>query len=392
MKLHSFFLAVFGLLCSFALFTSPVAAKRLLVDVDKLACPTAAYTSIQAAVTAASPGDEIRICQGTYVEQIVIQKPLDIDAEDGAILMPSAMLQNSTSLFDAAPLAVALLVANTTGVSIDGLIVDGSNSGISACSPDLFGIAFQNASGYIRHTTVRNFKLASSLNGCQSGSGIFVQSGGGQISDVTIDSNSVHDFQKNGITADEAGSQVSIRGNVVTGLGPTTGAAQNGIQIGFGAAGLIDRNTVTNNLWSPCASITACAAVATNILVTQSDGVTVSDSTVAVSQVGIFVDANSADLTGNQSSASSVFDGIRLQGNSNQARHNSVFSASESGIFLDGNDNVIRNNSITEASIAILKTTSSTGNLIQSNSIFGCPITVQDPPSRSIASLLSPKR
>jgi parallel beta-helix repeat protein len=392
MKARSILFALLGLLSSFALLASPVVAKRLVVDVGKLACPAAAYTSIQAAVNAASPGDEIHICKGIYVEQVVIQKPLDIDTDNGATLMPSAMLQNSTSLFDSSPLAVALLVANTTSVSIDGLIVDGSNSGISACSPDLFGIAFQNASGNIRHTTVRNFKLASNLNGCQSGSGIFVQSGGGQISDVTIDSNSVHDFQKNGITADEAGSQVSIRSNVVTGLGPTTGAAQNGIQIGFGAAGSIDRNTVTNNLWSPCTSTTNCAAVATNILVAQSDGVTVSDNTVAVSQVGIFIDGNSADLSGNQSSANSVFDGIRLQGNSNQARQNTVFNASESGIFLDGDNNVIRNNSITEASIGILKTTASSGNLIHSNSIFDCPVPVQDPSPRSLASLLSPKR
>jgi parallel beta-helix repeat protein len=392
MNLRAILLAVLMLFVFSAIRSVPVAASQLLVDVDKVACPLASYTSIQAAVNAASPGDEIRICKGIYVEQVVIQKSLDIHADNGAILMPSAMVANSTSLFDASPLAVALLVTNASGVSVDGLIVDGTNSGISACAPDFFGIAFQNASGSIRRTVVRNFKLSASLNGCQTGTGILVQSGGGQISSVAIDSTSVHDFQKNGITANEVGTQVHIRGNFVTGVGPTTGAAQNGIQVGFGATGSIMDNTVSNNIWSPCVAVSTCTAVATNILVTQSDGVTVSGNSVSVSQVGIFIDANSAQLFDNQASANSVFDGIRLEGNSSYGRDNTVFNSSESGIFLDGDNNVVRNNTVTEASIGILKTTTSSGNLIQLNSIFDCPITIQDPSARSIAKLLSPQR
>jgi nitrous oxidase accessory protein NosD len=375
------------LLAALATFLSyPAIANQLLV------CPTATYTTIQSAVNAASTGDSIHICAAIYAEQVTISKSLDIDAANGAILMPSAMVQNSISLFDAAPLAVALLIANTSDVSIDGLIVDGSNSGISACSPDLFGIAFQNASGSIRRTTVRNFKLAASLNGCQTGTGIFVQSGGGQSSSVWIDSTSIHDFQKNGITANEVGTEVFIRGNVVTGLGPTNGAAQNGIQVGFGATGFVTGNTVSNTVYAPCTAVSTCTNVATNILITQSDGVTVANNSVAVSQVGIFIDSNSAEVSSNQSSANLVFDGIRLEGNSNRAGRNIVFTSSESGIFLDGNNNVIRNNTITDAAIGILKTTTSSGNLIQFNSISDSPIPIQDPSARAIASLLSPQR
>jgi len=70
-----------------------------VVDDDKVECPNAAFTRIQDAVDAASPGDEIHICKGVYVEQVKITKPLDIDADNGAILMPSAMQANATSLF-----------------------------------------------------------------------------------------------------------------------------------------------------------------------------------------------------------------------------------------------------------------------------------------------------
>src|SRR5262249_12930889 len=111
--------------------SSPAHRSRLVVDDDKLECPNAQFSSIQAAVDAASPGDEIHVCKGLYAEQVNIRKPLEINADNGATLKPSAMQANAASLFDAAPIATALLVADTTGVSISGLTVDGANNGIS---------------------------------------------------------------------------------------------------------------------------------------------------------------------------------------------------------------------------------------------------------------------
>lgn len=370
---------------------SSATAKQIIVDDDKMECPLAAFTSIQAAVNAASSGDQIVVCKGVYVEQVVIHKSLFIDAESGAILMPSGMRANSTSLFDGSPLAVALLVSDATDVVIDGLVVDGANSGVTGCAPDLFGIAFQNASGSIQHTTIRNFRLAPNLNGCQSGTGIFVQSGGGQTSAVTIGNSSLHDYQKNGITANELGTQVMVRHNVVTGLGTTNGAAQNGIQIGFGAQGAIHQNTVTNHVWAGCTDVATCTAVATDILVTQSNGVSVKNNIAGVSQVPIFIDGDTAHVNSNDAYSALVFDVIRLEGSENTAHNNTVFSGAESGIFIDGNNDVVTGNTITEAAVGILKTSTSTGNVIHSNSVFDSPVKIQDPPKR-IAALLSPQR
>jgi len=392
MKFRATLLATLVCLIAIAFFARASAAKTLLVDVNMVACPTAAYTSIQAAVNAASSGDTIRICPGVYVEQVSIDKSLTLTAESGAILMPSSLQSNSTSLSDGSPLAVALLVTNTTGVTISGLIVDGTNNAISACAPDLFGIAFQNASGTIEHSTVRYFELTTALNGCQSGTGILVQSGGGQSSTVTIETSSIHDYQKNGITANEVGTSVVINSNTVTGVGPTTGAAQNGIQIGHGATGSITNNTVTNDVWSPCTAVATCTALATNILVYQSDGITLTNNVVSVGQVGIFIASNNAKLTGNRSSANSVFDGIHFEGNSNSVKSSTVVNSSESGIYVDGNSNTIETNTIIEAGVGILVTTGSTGNLISRNSIFDCPTTIQDPKVRNIAQLLKPQR
>src|ERR1700731_3304251 len=198
--------------------------KILLVDDDKVQCPTATFTKIQDAVNAAPNGATIRVCAGTYKEQVTITKSLTINGDNGAIVMPSAVLTNSTSLASGNPIAAVILVMNASEVNLSGLTVDGANNNITACAPDLMGIYYRNASGNIQKNTVRNMKLSVPLNGCQSGLGIFVQSGLGK-SKVTVDTNSVHDFQKNGITGNEVGTSVTVLRNVVAGVGPTTGAA-----------------------------------------------------------------------------------------------------------------------------------------------------------------------
>ncbi len=47
-------------------------AATIRVDDDKAQCPTAAFTSVQAAVTAAAPGTRIEVCPGTYQEQVTV--------------------------------------------------------------------------------------------------------------------------------------------------------------------------------------------------------------------------------------------------------------------------------------------------------------------------------
>src|SRR5262249_40803845 len=134
----------------------------------------------------------------------------------------------------------------------------------------------------------RNQTLGSGLEGCQGGLGIFIGSSNGDTSMVTIENSSIHSYQKNGITANESGTNVIIRRNTVVGLGPTSGAAQNGIQIGFGATGEIRRNSVIDDVFVPA------TASATGILVIASAGVRIVSNTVATTQGGIVVFSEAA--------------------------------------------------------------------------------------------------
>ena len=53
---------------SLLLASTAQAATTLTVDDDRTDCPAAQYTSIQAAVDAAAPGDTVAVCAGDYEE------------------------------------------------------------------------------------------------------------------------------------------------------------------------------------------------------------------------------------------------------------------------------------------------------------------------------------
>jgi nitrous oxidase accessory protein NosD len=379
-----FRVGVFALTLVTALAAAPAHGARLTVSNTTPPCPGAKFTTIQSAINAAKAGDTITVCAGTYTEQLSITINLQIEAATGAALVPPAMQQNTTSLATGDGIAAAILVSGASNVTVSGLIVDGTNNGISACTPRLIGVYFQNSSGSLHNAAVRNFRLSAALNGCQSGTGVFVESGGGATSNVQVVDCSIHDYQKNGITANESGTNLTAQSNLVTGVGPTTGAAQNGIQIGFSAAGLIRQNTVTNNLWSPCSNAQTCETVATDVLVTGSNGVAVDGNTVGIAQVGIFIDGNNATVQNNKSFAASVFENITVVGNGNTVMDNDVFEGGDANIAVQGNNNTLLHNLITEAPIGIEVASGSTGNTFTGNDFFDVVQTIQDPAPNNI--------
>lgn len=89
------------------------------------------------------------------------------------------------------------------------------------------------------------------LNGTQHGVAIYYRACTLTSSATgTIAGNDVASYQKGGIVVSCAGTAVSISGNSVHGEGPVDYIAQNGIQVGYGAAAQVTRNTVTGNAYS----------------------------------------------------------------------------------------------------------------------------------------------
>jgi nitrous oxidase accessory protein NosD len=378
--------AMFLLSVSLFFLVSTSRAATLMVDDDKVQCPMAQYTTIQAAVNAAQPGDVIRVCPGTYPEQVTITMALTLRADNGVVVNPAT---TQTVIDVAGTEAIAFVfVVQGANVDIDGFIVDGTNNALTECSPRLVGILYENASGHIRHNAVRHMNLGGSptVNGCQSGNGIEVESASGSSSDVTVNDNSIWDYQKNGITGNESGTQITADGNAVTGIGPTTGAAQNGIQIGFGAGGTLTNNTIADNVWSSCTSPTACTANATGILIFESDGVIVRNNSLATNQVGIYVGGDNSRIAANTIANSVTLVGVALVGNDNAVLRNTFTHADQAGIYIQGNSNRVMANEITDASVGILTVSGSTGNTVSGNTFHADLVTTQDPAAmRAIA-------
>lgn len=238
-------------------------AATLVVDDDGLASATdcnaltpADSPTIQGAVSAASAGDTILVCPGLYDEQVTIATANLTIAGAGigsTIVQPSSVIANTTNLVTGASIAAILLVNGVSGVTIQDVTVDGSVAAFNACTPGYMGIFYRNASGTIDATHVTNLfhPLAPS---CQAVLGILIQSGGSGSATVSVMDSFVDHYGKNGITANESGTVVNIMGNTVTGRGPVGAgdAAQNGIQIGFGAlATEVSGNSVSDHDYTP---------------------------------------------------------------------------------------------------------------------------------------------
>jgi hypothetical protein len=337
-------------------------ANTLVVD-DNMLCPSADYPSIQAAVTAAAPGSTILVCPGVYNEQVRIPKPLRILGEDFAnqdapIVKPVGAVPNSTSLASGNPVTAIIVADHAQKVEIEGLTVDGSTAGAPAgCATQLVGIFYRNTSGEIDHNAVRNINLGNVLFGCQSGQAIFVQSGNGRSSYVEILENTVHEYQKTGILANEVGTFVDVQGNTVSGVGVTPQIAQNGIQIGWGATGRVHGNAVIDHLYGGCPNADACGDIATNVLVFGLEGpardVTVYDNVLGKSQVNVYFENNSGKVEKNLIFDAEVFDGIYVNGNYNRIIGNRVNNSDEAAIWVDGTKNTVSANTINEATEGI---------------------------------------
>jgi hypothetical protein len=371
---------------------SATKAATLTVDDDRVQCPSAAFTTIQSAVNAASPGDKVNVCPGTYREQVKVNKPLTIRGIEVAnqhlsLIVPGPVAANSLSLVSGNPIAAIILVDGTEGVTLTHLTVDGSNSGLTDCSVNLIGIYYRNASGTVNDMAVRNIQVNPTSAGCQGSLGVFVQSGGGHgTSRVDILDSSIHDYQKGGIVANEPGTDVNITGNHVSGGGPQPLVAQNGIQIAFGAKGVIDHNSVANHIYSQCTAL-SCDFFSTNILVLNSDGVRVKGNTTTNAQVSIYYGGNRGEISGNAIFQSPVFDGIDLVGDRNHAEGNNIKNSTSSGVYVLGNRNEVSGNIINEAPVGILQDSPSSNNDFAPNDFDNTGVNILPAPGFAAATL-----
>jgi Ca2+-binding RTX toxin-like protein len=256
----------------------PLTGRFLLVD------PDGSYTTIQAAIDAASDGDVILVASGHYSEQIVIngKNNLTIKALAGAdvfIEAPADVHQTATSSSGRAINAV-VTVLNATNVVLDGVNVDGMGAGntVDGPSANFIGVAYRDASGTLLNLDISG--VHDAYPGGLTTDGFPIQSGnqrgvGLQVdnsSDLafTMTGGSISDFQKNATVFSHA--ILNVTGVTITGGGKQTINAQNGIQL-TNSTGVVSGNTINSFGFVPGTSTPVA------IIVFDSSGLTITGNT-----------------------------------------------------------------------------------------------------------------
>jgi hypothetical protein len=263
----------------------PAAAATLVVDDDLVQCPTATFTTIRAAIAAASNGDTIQVCAGTYPE---MPGPLDINKSitllgaqagtdartrggaesiitdpQGTIVSASGVVIDGFTVQDSAVTAFTgygiWLQPGVSGTQIVNNIIQNNIAGV--------GLANNGAQALIRHNLIRN----NNVPGPATGAGIYTDEfvGGPVVKNVLIEENAFRGNDDAGIdvsNTDPAGGAFSLdistnsfdmngRGTVLFNTHNSTihdNSITNSTLVGSAAIRLFDNNSnlsiLSNNL------------------------------------------------------------------------------------------------------------------------------------------------
>ncbi len=184
------------------------------------------------------------------------------------------------------------------------------------------------------------------LNGSQHGVAIYYVAYGSGHASGRITGNTVSNYQKGGIVTNGAGTQALVMDNVVTGQGPVSYIAQNGIQIGYGATASVTRNTVAGNSYTGTSDVSGGIIVVGGpyygnfyTIGTQIVGNIVLDNDIGIFLSNLAADGGPADVATNVKAVNNVVANGKLSNNYGGFGY-------QAGISDVGNNDKIINNRI----------------------------------------------
>ncbi len=184
---------------------------------------------IQAAVDAASAGDQVNVAAGTYVEQVDIGKNLTLQGAGTSTVIESPDTLNVSFTTSSAKKAI-VCAHDAMDVTVADFTVDGLGKG--NVNYQFIGVAYRNAGGTVSGCDILNVR-DTPFSGVQHGVGLYLYNDDLVTRNLDVLNNHLEGFQKNAMAINAGATTplvVDVSGNTVVGAGATDVTAQNGIQ------------------------------------------------------------------------------------------------------------------------------------------------------------------
>ncbi len=236
------------------------------------------YQTIQAAVNTVPSGSTIKVCPGTYPEQVVISKPLTLsgaisEASNAEVLIQIPAGGATGSVYDGiiGDVYYQILVTSTGPVNITDIAFDGTGNNIPDGWGDLAAIFYEESSG-----TVNGVSIANEVD---YGGGMGIIAAANSVQTVTVENSDFRSFDGLGIfgkTNTSSSLTLNVKSNTISDTG------NDGIYLVGSVSGTVQSNLVNGSgrgsgmlLDGSAATITANTIVASVIYGPPNSGIEV---------------------------------------------------------------------------------------------------------------------
>jgi hypothetical protein len=265
--------------------------STLPVSAPYNSCSHPGYAHIAEAV--AAPVSTVKVCPGTYQEQLQITRAVKLIGEGTVIVELPASPAPATTACDSAleaatgegPVEDGISICGAFTVTISHITIDAAwPSG--TCNDNLYGLNVGGGAVVKMSESAVTAAGAQPINGCQGGVGIEIGThvtSPEEAAKVSLKEVSVAGYQKAGIDIDGADSVATLADVTVTGAGSTPEIAQDGIQVGYGGKASIRSSMVEDNEYEP-----ETAAATGVLLYGAAAGTTLETTTIAHNGYGVY--------------------------------------------------------------------------------------------------------
>jgi parallel beta-helix repeat protein len=366
--------------------------STITVDDDRAQKPDPNFTTITAALNAASPGDTIQVYDGTYREALAVTK-------NGVKFLAAGSAVNIVSPATLTPVTIgadnigaALIdVEGATNVVVNGFRIDGSANTDSNLAAGVRVIG--NGSATVVNDTITGLVTTNNPSAFGIGVQVGTHRGGGSAGTAKVQNDAISNYLGVGVLVDGPGSAATVRDNAITGQGTTAAVPQYGVQVSNCASARVEFNTITANNFHNDPN-----TVAAGVLVYNTDKQTVvARNTIDANQTGVYVwissktqilsnditnsgnsggvvlDTTTNSLVADNDVCGSAGDGIDLySASSNRLFSNDVHNAAQDGIYVfASNNNLLNVNDVFANGDNGIHLENSSGNTMNDTGSFG---------------------